>query len=91
MSWLFNSPAVYPAFAVRVTPWIGFPHTPTATVVSNANKDVDEDIEALSQRLQDRWKFDPDAVPNRTEHGGRVIIDDCDHRYGDSSKIHRYR
>jgi hypothetical protein len=81
MPWLFNPPAVYPAFAVRVPPWIGFPHSPTTPTESTANKDVDEDMEALSQKLRDRWKFDPDTVSNGTEHGGRAIIDDFDYRY----------
>jgi hypothetical protein len=81
MSWLFNPPAAYPAFAIRVPPWIGFPHPPaTPTTESKANKDVDEDMEAFSQKLRDRWKFDPDTVLNGAVHGGRTIIDDFDYR-----------
>ena len=79
-SYIFNPPPLFPAFTVRVPPWIGFPHSPS---ISKSTKDEadDADAEELVKKLQDRWKFDPDAVPTSAEHGGRAIIDDFDYRY----------
>lgn len=78
-SYIFNPPTLFPAFAVRVPPWIGFPHSPSTS--GSSKDDADADTEELTRKLQDRWKFDPDAVPTSAEYGGRAIIDDFDYRY----------
>ncbi|KIM33675.1 hypothetical protein M408DRAFT_14308 [Serendipita vermifera MAFF 305830] len=77
-TYIFNPPALFPAFALRVPPWVGFPHSPSTP--PSSQDDADVDTEELAKRLQDRWKFDPDVVPIGKEHGGRPIIDDFDYR-----------
>lgn len=65
-------------------PWIGFPHapitTPTEPTESGDSPMSGEDTEDLVKKMEERWKFDTDALPDNTTHEARIIIDDFDYR-----------
>jgi hypothetical protein len=78
----FRGSAFYPAFTFHMQPWIGFPHTviPSPTE-PNSTQTSSDDTTELVKKMEERWKFDSDALPDNTRHEARTIIDDFDYRF----------
>ena len=63
-------------------PWVGFPHTLIVSPTEpNSGQSSSEDTAELVKKMEERWKFDSDALPDNTRHEARTIIDDFDYRF----------
>jgi hypothetical protein len=82
----FGGSAFYPALTLHMQPWVGFPHTLIVSPTEpNSGQSSSEDTAELVKKMEERWKFDSDALPDNTRHEARTIIDDFDYRFVFSS------